>query len=434
MIYRLIFLLCLLVPTSTNAENVLLFRYLEQEIGEIPPYSNKALDCTSHAGAMAIDILAATQIHMHGQPELFKGRASPEMIHWGAREVFKQDTLPGISVKSVVHYLRDYGIVYRQEYSNGQDNIDLTDYDAKRAWYRANKGVPDWLQPELQEHMVLDIRQMRTAQDIVYEIKAGRPVLMGSNYAFPRKRDKDGFTVPYLSIRQRAGLFGFQWVNVRRKWSHAMVATGFIDGDRPGIVIQNSHGSKQYGPNPYDLPEGAFAVDLQYIDLMVKNWYDCWSIGDFVHREAIEIEIPELEPQVKFSGIVILSTPDCIYCKKQVEVIEGRPFRVAVVNTSKVMMDKLNLGIYPTTLIIENGQPIKKFSGFTPWAELEPHTKTIIHDKFEYRTYGSFDDMVTAGGLFIESFFDLLVENWNLFLKFIIDNLGLFAFALDSEE
>jgi len=371
---RLVFILCLWLTSVANADNVFLFRYLEQEIGEIPPYSQGAKDCTSNAAAMAVDILAAVQIHMHGRPELFVGRASPEAIHWGARELGNRGKASGVKAVSAAKFLRDFGVLFQRPYEADGHSIDLTGYSSDRARLYEVDGFPDWLEPAARQYRVRDIRQMRNGQDVVTEIKAGRPVLMASTYAFSRKRDKDGFVKPYLT-QTISGPFGLVSRSSRRKWKHCMVATGYIDGDRPGIVIQNSHGNKQHGPNPLDIPEGAFAVDLKYIDRMVKDWFDCWSIGELTAEQQPTQGAKQSPPK---GWIVVLSTDNCPYCEKQLEQFTEtiRTFyRIAKVKAPKRLMDKWGYKVYPTTVIVDAGRRIKTFHGLTKWSQIEPYAR-----------------------------------------------------------
>lgn len=363
-------LICWLMLFSSiaTADNVFLFRYLEEEIGEIPAYVQGAKDCTACSAAMAIDILAATQIHMHGQSNVFPGRASSEAINWGARELGKRGKASGVKAQYAVKFLRDVGVLHQRIYEANGQTIDLVGYDANRARLHAIDGFPDWLEPFARKYRVRNVRKMRNGQDVVTEIKAGRPVLIASSYAFSRKRDKDGFTVPFLETTIR-GPFGVQYARSRQTWRHCMVATGYIDGRRPGIVIQNSHGNEQYGPNPLDLPEGAFAVDLKYIDRMVKDWFDCWSIGDLVDNEQPESDDPK-------GWIVVLSTDGCEFCQRQLQEFTPATratYRIATVKTPKRLMEKWGYKMYPTTVIVADNRRIKTFSGLTKWSQIEPY-------------------------------------------------------------
>jgi len=356
---------------TINDDNVFLFRYLEREIGEIPPYNTTVEDCVSHAAAMAVDVLAATQIHMHGCPEVFDKRASPEAIHWGARELGKRGTATGVRVAYAVEYLHKYGVLYQQPYETNGQTIDLTSYDSSRAKLYATDGVPAWLKLIAERHPVHGIRHMKSGQDVVNEIKEGRPVLIGSSFAFPKIRDKDGFTTPYLGTSVY-GPRGRKWYSLsRRTTKHCMVATGYIGGDRPGIVIQNSRGSEQYGPNPLDLPEGSFAVEIKYVDKMVKDWLDSWSIGD------LQQSTQNVQKKSK-AWIVVLSTDACRYCEEQIkEFTDSRrnTYRIATVKAPKRLMDKWGYKLYPTTIIVENGRRLKTFSGLTRWSQIKPHAR-----------------------------------------------------------
>ena len=77
-----------------------------------------------------------------------------------------------------------------------------------------------------------------------------------------------------------------QWGRIVQWW-HAMILSGAIlEGNRIGGIIQNSHGAWNSGPRPYDMPEGAFGVDLRILDMMVKDWYDCYALSSYRGHEA----------------------------------------------------------------------------------------------------------------------------------------------------
>ena len=261
-------------------KNVLLYQNLQKEIGEIVPHDQSGTltepgegDCVGHATAMACDILAATNKHMFGKRERWPGKASVEMIYAGSRVEIGGDVITGAGSHGewAAKYVRNYGVLHRKLYGD----IDLTGYSPSRSRKYRHAGVPDELEAIARQRPVLETTNVHTGQEALDAVCAGQPVLMCSSYAFPNTRDKYGFTKPYLNERRG-------WKNVRRKWFHALCATGAIlEGNRVGVVIQNSHGDWNSGPRPWDIPRGSFIVDLEYIDLMVRDWYDCYALASY---------------------------------------------------------------------------------------------------------------------------------------------------------
>jgi hypothetical protein len=291
---------------SKDSQNVFLWKNLEKELGVIVPHNQTRGadgaeaegDCLGHSSAMGCDVLAATEIHMLGQRERWNAKASVEAIYWGSRcEIGKAQMPPsewaqfrrgGGSVGYwAAEWLKQYGVLHRQVYAVGEDSYDLTGYDPGRSRELRNTGVPDWLEPIAKEHPVLEISQPKSGQEALDAICAGQPVVFCSSYAFHNTRDAEGFCLPFINTRfkrQRGRLIPWN------QWFHAMIATGaLLEGGRVGILIQNSHGVWNSGPQPHGIPDGSFFVDLQYADVMVKDWNDCWALSGYMGHEATQV-------------------------------------------------------------------------------------------------------------------------------------------------
>ena len=69
-----------------------------------------------------------------------------------------------------------------------------------------------------------------------------------------------------------------------------MLAAGKVNyGGRLGATILNSAGVWNEGPQPDGMPDGSFNTDVEYLDLMVKDWYDCYAIASYKGHEAAAI-------------------------------------------------------------------------------------------------------------------------------------------------
>jgi hypothetical protein len=296
-------------------KNVFLYHHLQKELGEIVPHDQSGVregdriieqgegDCVGHAAAMGADILAATNIHLLNKSERFIAKASVEMSYAGSRIEVGRDGRPnenpnqkhylagrgGSHGSWAANYLQLYGVLHRKKYTDGTNSIDLTGYSPARSRKYRDEVVPNWLEPFAREHPVLEITNVHSGQEALDAVCAGQPVIICSSYAFQNVRDKDGFCAPYLGS-------GWFWMGRERHWGrivqwwHAMILTGAIlEGPRVGGIIQNSHGKWNSGPQPYGMPDGAFGVDLRYLDLMVKDWYDCYALSCYHGHEAKKV-------------------------------------------------------------------------------------------------------------------------------------------------
>lgn len=286
--------------TSWYSKNVFLYRYLQMQIGEIEPHTQftdgvGVGDCIGQACAMGADILACVNIHLLGKAETFPGKASVEMIFAGSRvEIGDVNSIVrpilGSTGYWAAEYMKQYGILHRRPYSDGVNYIDLRGYSAVRSLKYRNLGVPDWLEPIAKQHPIQEVTRVKTGREVLDAICSGQPVLICSSYAFHDTRDEQGFSAPYLKAMQycedcgRIHLF-------RKKWHHALIATGaIVRGGRVGVVLQNSMGNWNTGPRPYNMPAGSFAVDLKYIDQMVKDHGgDSWAMSAYKGSEVSKV-------------------------------------------------------------------------------------------------------------------------------------------------
>lgn len=287
---------------AKDRQNVLLFKFLEEEIGEIVPHYQGPVDgvpgegdCVGQAGALGCDTLAATDIHLRVEPETFVAKASVEMLYAGSRiEIGKAEDPDGINRLAnrggshggwMAKWLQNFGVLHRLVYDDpGGEKLDLTGYNPGRSRKYRDKGVPDWLEPIAKEHPVKMATNVRTGMEGVDAICAGHPIIVCSSYAFRDERDERGFCQAHGAYRR-----GWRWFRVQ--WWHAMLATAvvFFPDGTIGILIQNSHGDWNSGPRPFGIPRGSFFVDLATFELMVKDWYDCWALGSYVGHEAKKI-------------------------------------------------------------------------------------------------------------------------------------------------
>ena len=188
-------------------------------------------------------------------------------------------------------FLKEYGVLHRIPYLSLGESLDLSGYHPGRSRTYRDDGVPDWLEPIARQHPVQVYTNPRSGMEALDAVCAGHPVIMCSSYAFQPERDAQGFCKAYGADTQR----GRRWINARIQWWHAMVLTGaLLDGGRIGGLIQNSHGSWNHGPQPHGIPDGSFFADLNTLDLMVTDWFDCWAIGSYLGHQSDKVRIHKL--------------------------------------------------------------------------------------------------------------------------------------------
>lgn len=293
---------------AKEQKNVFLYQFLQKEIGEIDPHwqgpdpetgNEGEGDCVAHSGAMGSDVLAATDIWLRDEAEQFISKASVETLFGGSRIEIGQygrpdenptqtNTLKGRSGSHggwMARFLNEYGVLHRLVYVGPDGPLDLTGYDPGRSRQYRDTGIPEWLEAEARKHPIRSIANIRTAMEGVDAICAGHPVIVCSSYAFMPERDARGFCKAYGAYRR-----GPRWLRVQ--WWHAMIATGaaFWPDGTIGVLIQNSHGEWNNGPTVFDQPKGSFFVTLPTFELMITDWFDCWSLGSYLGHEVDKVK------------------------------------------------------------------------------------------------------------------------------------------------
>ena len=294
--------------TAKEGKNVFLYENLEEQIGEIVPHwqgpdpesgAPGEGDCVGQAGAMGVDVLAATDIHLQDEPEEWLAKASVEMAYAGSRIEIGRDGRPKENPEKanwiagrggshggwMARFFNEYGVLHRVVYDDKKgQRLDLSGYDPGRSRKYRDIGVPDWLEEEARQHPVKTVTNPQSGEEALDAVCARQPVIMCSSYAFMDTRDSQGFCKAFGAERGRWG----RWS--RYQWWHAMILTGALfEGGRVGGLIQNSHGDWNTGPRPHGIPRGSFFVDLATLDLMVKDWFDCWALGSYKGHETKKI-------------------------------------------------------------------------------------------------------------------------------------------------
>lgn len=287
---------------ATKGKNTFLWKELEKEIGEIEPHWQGPAkekidgynlgapgegDCVGHSGAMGCDVLAAVNKNLLGKREKFVAKTSVEMSYAGSRVEIGGGDIRGRGGSRgewMAQFYKEFGVLHRLKYERGGNSLDLSGYHPGRSRTYRDQGVPDWLEPVSREHPVKEFTNVRTGKEALDAVCAGQPVIMCSSYAFKSQRDSEGFCEAHEGREYKRG---WKWISVREQWWHAMILTGaLLEGGRIGGLIQNSHGDWNDGPRPHGIPRGSFFVDLRILDLMVKDWFDCWALSGYLGHES----------------------------------------------------------------------------------------------------------------------------------------------------
>lgn len=215
--------------------------------------------CVGWGASLAVDVLAACDIHWRKEPEEWRGRTMESSVYGfsrvearGQRSNNGGDGSTGFHAAKAVrdfgalHYGVDYGgFVYQEKDKEQRD----------RDWGR--NGVPDKLEPFAHQRRCTETTLATSFDEAATAISNGYPVVPCSGQGFSMARDAEGFC--------RAG----------GVWWHCMCFIGVRFGKRPGLLCANSWGdSNTVGKHyPETMPEAvrncSFWVDADVCDRML---------------------------------------------------------------------------------------------------------------------------------------------------------------------
>lgn len=190
----------------------------------------------------------------------WQGEVSTESIYGlgrveiGKRQLGNSDGMVGMWA---VQAITKYGFLFRKPYGS---IVDLTRYDARRAKEWGWTGLPDSLEPEADDQLVVDFALLRGWEDLRDAIWNGWPAFICSSW-LPGDRDSQGFA-------KRDGSGG-----------HCEAATGMTDeGSRPGALIDGSWGPFNGPKGKFDIPDSAYWSDAATIDKRIKEYGDSFCL------------------------------------------------------------------------------------------------------------------------------------------------------------
>lgn len=268
---------------SGKGRVVLLYKYLEKELGPLVSHNQVLGDCVGQGYGLCIDILAATQIHGTGHAEKFEAKASTEVAYAGSRfEIGHErhrdrDILNGDGSWGVyaAEFVTEFGMLPRGIHKG----VDLTEYNPAVARLWGRTGIPDDLEPKIKEHPIRTTALVGSYNEVRDAIANGYPVSFCSDAGFN----------PHCRKHNPNGRDSMGFLNKCGTWYHCMAAIGVDDTERPGVLIQNSWGPSWVGGDKrHGQPDGSFWVDAKTIDNMASQG-DSYALSSFLGFPAQQL-------------------------------------------------------------------------------------------------------------------------------------------------
>ena len=197
--------------------------------------AQKIGSCVGWGWALSCDILAACDIHVRSEAEVYGGRVLEASVYAFSRvEVRGQRNLGGdgsygaAAAKAVNRFgTLHYGIDYGGE--------KFTDNSGTREKEWGRDGVPDRLEPYAAKHKVSGVALVTSFEDAAKAIQNGYPVAVCSMQGFSMTM-REGYLTPMGS------------------WAHCMMFAGLRWKPYPSLLCVNSWGECYQGDVDKNLP------------------------------------------------------------------------------------------------------------------------------------------------------------------------------------
>jgi hypothetical protein len=197
--------------------------------------AQKIGSCVGWGWALSCDILAACDIHMRSEAEVYGGRVLEASVYAfsrvevrGQRNLGGDGSYGGAAAKAVTKFgTLHYGIDYGGE--------KFTDNSGTREKEWGREGVPDRLEKYAANHKVSSVALVTTFEDAAKAIQNGYPVAVCSMQGF--------------SMTQREG-----YLTPMGSWAHCMMFAGVRWKPYPALLCVNSWGDCYSGDVDKTLP------------------------------------------------------------------------------------------------------------------------------------------------------------------------------------
>lgn len=197
--------------------------------------AQKIGSCVGWGWALSVDILAACDIHLRGEAEVYGGRTLEASIYGFSRvEVRGQRNLGGDGSygAAAAKAVTKFGTLhYGQNYSG----TIITDNSGTREKEWGRDGVPDVLEPFAAKHKVADVALVTRFEDAAKAIQNGYPVAVCSMRGFSMTL-RDGYLTPM------------------GQWAHCMMFAAVKWKPRPALLCVNSWADCYEGTVDSSLP------------------------------------------------------------------------------------------------------------------------------------------------------------------------------------
>ena len=228
--------------------------------------------CVGWGFAMCIDVLAACDVVLRKEAEVWGGRCIEASIYGPSRvEARGQRVNNGGDGSTGFHAakaVRDIGTLhYGQDYAGTRFDKQFSGTQEK-TWGR--DGMPDALEAFAKLRRCSDVTLVRGFDDCARAIGNGYPVALCS---------MRGFSMRFAE----RGSLGGGWLTPAGTWAHCMMACA-VRVDRPALLVPNSWGDCYDGPVDDRLPPAfqrtAGWVDAEIIDDMCRGG-DSYALAGF---------------------------------------------------------------------------------------------------------------------------------------------------------
>ena len=205
--------------------------------------------CVGWGWSLAVDILAACDIHMRGEAEVWGGQTLAASIYGFSRVECRGNqrntggdgSYGGAAAKAVT----EYGTLHLGVDYGGRTFADQAG-QREKAWGR--DGVPDELEPFAAKHKVADVACVTSFEEAARAIQSAYPVAVCSTQGFSMTLVDGGYLKPS-----------------RQPWPHCMMFAGVRWKPRPALLCVNSWGDCYSGDVDATLPS-AFQRSAGWID------------------------------------------------------------------------------------------------------------------------------------------------------------------------
>lgn len=198
--------------------------------------SQEVGSCCGWGWGLAVDVLAACDVHLRGEAEVWGGQVLAASIYGfsrvevrGSRNTGGDGSYGGACAKAVTKYgTLHVGVDYAGTMFTDQGGA------RERAWGR--DGVPDELEAYAARHTVSDVALIRSFEDCVRALQSAYPSAICSMQGFDMRLEN-----------------GYMRTS-RTPWPHCQMAAGVRWKPEPAILVVNSWGDCYSGTYDTSLP------------------------------------------------------------------------------------------------------------------------------------------------------------------------------------